>query len=173
MGMLRFLISPMGVSIVVGVGFAVWLLFYATPKHVLDYSRVAASAKTGKKKGVNEEKCRDVFQRIFGVSFESVRPSWLKSPVTNVNLELDGFNPDVETPLGRGLAFEYDGYQHEDENAHFHRGDKTNYEYQVAKDVFKTARCKKLGVLLIRIPSSVKKNHHQYILKQLRKYFVL
>lgn len=173
MGIFRFLISPMGVSILVGASFAIWLLFYATPKNVMDYSRVVASGTTGKKKGINEEKTREAFQRIFGVPFPSVRPAFLKSPVTGVNLELDGFNPDVVTPIGRGLAFEYDGYQHEEEDAHFHQGDKTKYEYQVAKDVFKTARCRKRGILLIRVPSSVKRNHYEYVLKRLRKYFVL
>lgn len=173
MGLLRFLISPTGASLIVGLGFAIWLMFYAKPRHVLDYTRTQAAVLTGKKKGSNEEKCRMVFEEIFGVPFPSVRPAWLKNPITNQNLELDGFAPDVVTPIGRGLAFEYDGYQHRDRHAHFHGGDDTKYEYQVAKDRLKTARCRKMGVLLIRIPDSVKTDHRSYILKRLRKYFVL
>ena len=70
-----------------------------------------------KKKGANkanraEEKCRRIFETIFGRRFKSVRPAFLKSPATGKNLELDGFCPSIRTPLGMGLAFEYDGIQH-------------------------------------------------------------
>ena len=78
-----------------------------------------------------------------------MRPNWLKNPWTNErsswytstyqNLELDGYNPDVVTPLGKGLAFEYDGRQHTEFTPLFHScvGD---FEYQVMKDSLKDGR---------------------------------
>ena len=100
----------------------------------------------------SEERCREIFQQMFGVKFKSVRPSFLKNPVTGKNLELDGFNPDIRTPLGKGLAFEYDGEQHSKYNRHFHRSGESEFQYQVKKDEYKDVRCREEGILLIRIP---------------------
>ena len=104
--------------------------------------------------GVYEEKCRKIFQELFKKEFRSVRPDWLKNPWTYQNLELDGYNPDIVTPLGKGLAFEYDGVQHSRFTPLFHScvGD---FEYQVMKDSSKDEMCKDEGVLLIRIPHYV------------------
>lgn len=100
----------------------------------------------------SEERCREIFQQMFGVKFKSVRPSFLKNPVTGKNLELDGFNSDIRTPIGKGLAFEYDGEQHSKYNRHFHRSGESEFQYQVKKDEYKDVRCREEGILLIRIP---------------------
>lgn len=110
---------------------------------------------TGKKLNKHEEECRRIFQELFGVSFKSVRPSWLKNPVTNKNLELDGFNPTLETPLGIGLGFEYDGVQHSKFTPHFHKGGSDEFIYQVKKDSWKDLKCKEKGIALVRIPHFV------------------
>ena len=104
--------------------------------------------------GVYEEKCRKIFQELFKKEFRSVRPDWLKNLWTYQNLELDGYNPDIVTPLGKGLAFEYDGVQHSRFTPLFHScvGD---FEYQVMKDSLKDEMCRDEGVLLIRIPHYV------------------
>ena len=101
--------------------------------------------------GVYEEKCRKIFQELFKKEFKKVRPDWLKNLWTYQNLELDGYNPDVITPKGKGLAFEYDGKQHTEFTPCFHScvGD---FEYQVMKDSLKDEMCRDEGVLLIRIP---------------------
>lgn len=119
---------------------------------------VKNSRSRGKKKrsspksNKSEERCREIFQQMFNAKFISVRPPWLKNPVTGKNLELDGYNSDIRTPLGKGLAFEYDGIQHSKLNKHFHRSGESEFQYQVKKDEYKDIRCKEEGVLLIRIP---------------------
>ena len=101
--------------------------------------------------GVYEEKCRKIFQELFKKEFKSVRPDWLKNPCTYQNLELDGYNPDIVTPKGKGLAFEYDGVQHSRFTPLFHSC-VDDFEYQVMKDSLKDEMCRDEGVLLIRIP---------------------
>jgi hypothetical protein len=124
-----------------------------------------------KKKYKSEERCRELFEGIFNEEFVSVRPDWLKSPLSGKNLELDGYSPNIKTPLGKGLAFEYDGEQHSRYNAHFHVGDPRKFVHQVKNDSWKDQRCKEKGVLLIRIPHYV--TYHdldKYIVNSLRKY---
>ena len=125
-----------------------------------------------KKKKINkhEEKCRDIFEDIYGQKFKSVRPKWLKNPVTNKNLELDGFCPTIRTPLGIGLAFEYDGIQHSKYNKHFHRHGPDEFLYQCKKDSWKDMKCKKEGIFLIRIPHFVAyEDLQRYITNKLDK----
>ena len=104
--------------------------------------------------GVYEEKCRKIFQELFKKEFKSVRPDWLKNPWTYQNLVLDGYNPDIVTPKGKGLAFEYDGVQHSRFTPLFHSC-VDDFEYQVMKDSLKDEMCRDEGVLLIRIPHYV------------------
>lgn len=128
--------------------------------------------KKKKKRKLNkhEEECRRIFQQIFKCPFKSVRPDWLKNPATGKNLELDGFNEDVSTPLGNGLAFEYDGEQHSKYNSHFHKGNPQEFVYQVKKDSWKDMKCKEKQILLIRIPHFVNFNDlDRYIRQELRR----
>ena len=106
------------------------------------------------KKNKHEEKCREIFERVFKKKFVSVRPDWLKNPATKRNLELDGYCPDVQTPIGRGVAFEYDGEQHANPRAYFSRG-PLDFRYQMKKDSWKDHKCREKRVTLIRIPHFV------------------
>ena len=101
--------------------------------------------------GVYEEKCRKIFQELFKKEFKKVRPDWLKNLWTYQNLELDGYNPDVITPKGKGLAFEYDGAQHSRFTPLFHScaGD---FDHMWERHSLKDEMCRDEGVLLIRIP---------------------
>lgn len=111
--------------------------------------------KKGKKKYKNEERCREIFERIFNCKFKTIRPEWLKNPVTGKNLEIDGFNPDVKTPIGKGLGFEYDGQQHAKYTPHFHKHGPQQFIYQTKCDTWKDLQCKERKIVLIRIPNFV------------------
>ena len=126
--------------------------------------------KKKKKLFKNEEKCREIFQRIFQRPFPKIRPDWLKSPATKKNLEIDGFCPDIETPIGRGLGFEYNGKQHSKYTPHFHRNGPQDFHYQLAKDDWKNAKCKKMGIVLINIPHDISPHDlERHIKYKLRK----
>ncbi len=133
------------------------------PKHLIRKKKAPRVYK-------HQERCRVIFQDVFGVAFKSVRPNWLKHPPTKKNLELDGFNQNIKTPLGRGLAFEYDGDQHSRYIPRFHPNGPQDFVYQRKKDAWKTLRCIENGILLIRIPSFVHYTDlERYIKQELRK----
>lgn len=119
-------------------------------------------------KNVSENKCRRIFERLFGVPFSTIRPNWLKNPETGRNLELDGYNPNIKTKIGKGLAFEYDGVQHYQYNPIFHKKE-SDFTSQVRRDFFKDKRCKELGIVLIRVPFDTK-DMEEYIRKELKNY---
>lgn len=126
--------------------------------------KILPSSKVGKKKWKYEEECRRIVEEIYQCSFPSVRPAFLKNPVTNKNLELDCYNEKLK------IAVEYDGSQHARYNPHFHRGDKWKFIYQVKKDDWKNLMCEKEGVTLIRIPHYIPfEKLEPYIKKKLQK----
>lgn len=123
--------------------------------------------KTKKQPKLNkhEELCRSIFEKLLNKKFPSVRPSFLKNPVTGANLELDGYCEELK------IAFEYDGEQHSKYNPHFHRNGPKEFVYQVKKDDYKTKKCKLEGITLIRIPHYVHESElEQYITRQLKKH---
>jgi hypothetical protein len=89
--------------------------------------------------GVGERVCRFVFESLFGVPFNKVRPDWLLNQEGN-RLELDGFSEHVK------IAFEHNGKQHYSEK--YHRGT----EKLIQDDVVKKEQCKQNGITLIVVP---------------------
>lgn len=111
----------------------------------------------------HEEKCREILERIYGRKFPSVRPSFLKSPVTGENLELDCYNPDLR------LAVEYDGVQHSKYTPAFHKSEN-DFRYQYAKDTWKSKMCRNLGITLIRVPYFIPYDRiEQYLIDKLHE----
>lgn len=138
------------------------------------YRKKNKSKKKKSRINKHEERCRQIFQTIYRQKFKSVRPKWLENPVTGRNLELDGYCPDIYTPIGKGLAFEYDGEQHAKYNKHFHRAGKDEFLYQVKKDSWKNLRCKQKRVMLVRIPHFVAYHDlERYIKMKLKKLQVM
>ena len=132
-------------------------------------SNIIKKSKKPRKLNKHEERCREIFEGIFGVEFKSCRPEWLENPVTHKNLELDGFSPLIKTKIGKGLAFEYDGQQHARFTPRF-QSHPDEFVYQCKKDSWKDLRCKEEGILLIRIPSFVAfQDLERFIKQKIRK----
>lgn len=98
-----------------------------------------------------EELTRYTIQTITDKKFPSVRPDWLKNPITGRNLELDGYCEDL------GIAFEYNGIQHYKYTPRFH-AKYSDLEYQVYKDRLKHLLCSHRGIFLIVIPYTVRRD---------------
>lgn len=131
--------------------------------------------KSRKKLYKNEERCRQIFESIYSKEFKSVRPNWLKNPVSGGrNLELDGYCDSIRTPIGTGLAFEYDGIQHAKYKKHFHKSGPQEFIYQTKKDKWKDLKCKEKGVFLVRIPHFIAfEDLERYITNKLDKLHLL
>lgn len=110
---------------------------------------------------VGEKLTRYTFEKIYGFSFSKIRPDWLKNPITNYNLELDGFCSELN------LAFEYQGKQHFELVPLFKTSEK-DLKYQQYKDEFKRNKCKEMGVILIEIPQMCGK----FNLNKLKDYII-
>ena len=102
-----------------------------------------------------------LIEYITDVSFISVRPDWLKNPMTGKNLELDCYNDELS------IALEYNGKQHYKYTPRFHKS-MEEFELQVYRDILKKKLCNKNGVDLIIVPYTVQKEEIcSYILRKL------
>jgi hypothetical protein len=95
-----------------------------------------------------ERICCQTMERIYGVSFKSTWPNWLRNPETGAEMELDCFNDDLK------IAVEYNGSQH------YQWPNFTNQSYQqfmnqVRRDDLKKRICDRNGVYLITVPYNV------------------
>jgi|688.fasta_scaffold42003_3 hypothetical protein len=97
----------------------------------------------------SENLCRQILEEYTGLRFPSIRPDFLKNVTTACNLELDGFCEDLN------LAFEYQGIQHYEYNAFFHRNDQESLKKQQQRDKLKLELCKKYGVDVLIIPHTL------------------
>lgn len=92
---------------------------------------------------ISEEIVRLYFETLFGMSFKSCFPDWLKSS-RGTRLQLDGYNKELK------VAFEHQGYQHYSDtpDTFFLKDPKI----RKMDDRRKIYLCKKQGVKLIVIP---------------------
>jgi hypothetical protein len=123
--------------------------FVGTTRTILD-RRSAIERNNGSK----EEQCRIIFENFFDKPFVKCRPDFLRHASTNRNLELDGYNASVRTPLGRGLAFEYNGSQHYAYSPRYHKSVE-DFDDQQRRDALKERLCHDAGVLLVSIPNTI------------------
>lgn len=122
--------------------------------------------KTKKIPKKNEQRCRLILERIFHVPFTSIRPDFLKHPVTGKNLELDGYNEQL------GLAFEYNGIQHRVYHPRFHKTEE-DFIKQQERDHWKRNKCKELGIRLLEIPDTIPyEKLGEFIVEEIRKWDV-
>lgn len=99
-----------------------------------------------------EPLCRCIIECLTGVSFSSVRPTWLRNPLTGRSLELDGYNEEL------AIAFEYQGRQHYERVSRFQDTDE-KFKMQVFRDEVKKSLCDEHGISLIIIPYTVQREH--------------
>jgi hypothetical protein len=124
---------------------------------------VTTPVKSKKRVNKTEELCRDIIEKIYRMKFPSVRPDFLKSPMTKKNLELDCYNDKLR------VALEYNGKQHYAYTPHFHHTKKKFYA-QVHRDDWKRKKCKEMGIKLIEIPYWIRPEKlEEYIRKELQK----
>lgn len=126
-------------------------------------NRPQSVKKGGKGSYKMEEKCRQIIQKIYGKPFSSIRPDFLKSPLTNKNLELDCYNPELR------IALEYNGQQHYTFVQRFHKS-KRDFYAQVHRDDWKRKKCQEMGIRLVEIPYWVPEGDlERYIVEELKK----
>ena len=122
------------------------------------------SFKGPKKTSSGELECRRVLQKIFKKPFNTVRPDFLRNPVTgdNFNLELDCYEDSLK------LGVEYQGQQHYKYIPYFHKN-KEAFRNQCYRDELKRRMCRDNRINLIEVPYTVKvQNIEDYIRKELK-----
>lgn len=142
----------------------------------VDVKEPPIKTRKRRKKGRSYEgRVRNIIQKIFNKPFPSIRPDWLKNEVTGRNLELDCYNEDIQTTLGKGLAIEIDGAQHFQHTTYFHRSPQ-DFINQVKRDRLKDKICHERGVLLIRVPYFVMTESDQqiedFLREKLKEYII-
>lgn len=116
--------------------------------------------KKGKFVSRGERLCCQTMERIYGVPFINVRPSWLLNH-TGRALELDCYNDDLQ------LAVEYNGEQHY-KWPNFTNQSFEEFQAQLDRDTLKMELCDKRGVYLIVVPYTVEHdNIPAYIISHL------
>jgi hypothetical protein len=173
----RWLARIFLIVVVIGI---IWWFFTKTDKYeytgIQEYHKdhtfinqliknFAGQKKKPKQPRINktEEICRTIIQKIYHKPFPSVRPTFLRSPVTKKNLELDCYNEELR------IALEYNGQQHYTYTPYFHKT-KKNFYSQVHRDDWKRARCRELGIRLIEVPYWVTPiDLEDYIVRELKK----
>ncbi|MEA3228552.1 MAG: hypothetical protein U9P38_05695, partial [Campylobacterota bacterium] len=102
--------------------------------------------------GISENIVRIIFEHIYKELFPNVRPNFLKSPHSDYNLELDGYNEELE------LAFEYQGPHH------------YNNPMVQERDKFKLLQTKEKDITLVIIPEFTPSNNNNDYIDHIVKY---
>ena len=95
-----------------------------------------------------ERICKETMERIYGVPFENIRPSWLINTETGERLELDCYNEDL------GYAVEYNGIQHY-RWPNWTNQTQAQFINQVRRDQYKREMCDRKGIYLISVPYDI------------------
>lgn len=137
------------------------------------FTNYVLSFYTGDKRWKMQTLCSIIIQSLTGERFQSIRPSWLKNPLTGRNMEIDNYNESLS------LGIEYNGKQHYVYTPHFHKDaycaydgkvvpGTRHFELQVFRDEMKKSLCDSHGITLLIVPYTIKKEDLvSYILNKL------
>jgi len=135
------------------------ILFYPKIKTYLSNRIAIVNAKKTKaipKK--NERRVREILEEHFKKPFPSVRPDFLRYPLTGKNLEIDCYNAELK------IGVEYNGIQHYKFTPRFHKSEE-DLKSQMKRDAYKNSTCKLYGIKLYTVPYTVKyENLKDYVL---------
>lgn len=118
--------------------------WWATPAHIQQGEWCPECCS-----GINERRCRLIFESLLGVALTRKRPKWLKNNLGRL-MELDGYNDELK------LAFEYQGIQHYKEYPLYFHKESGIYAYSLRKDEEKRTLCKNNGIVLVEVPYIIK-----------------
>jgi len=111
--------------------------------------------------------CRKIMEELFHSPFPTIRPSFLKYPLTGRNLELDCYNPRLR------IALEYQGEQHYNYMPRIFHNSHEDFIGQQNRDNFKYHRCIQLGIKLVRVPYTIPTDKlKSFIREELAKFGV-
>ncbi len=103
------------------------------------------------KKLKNEQKTREIMERLFGCTFPPYNDlQILRNPTTGRLLQLDGYNEQ------KRVAFEYHGPQHYKFVKLYHQNNIQHFENLKARDVLKLRLCDENQLSLIVVPYTCK-----------------
>jgi len=95
--------------------------------------------------GLGERICREFFSQLFQSPFPKGRPKWLINRGGN-QMELDGYCANL------GMAFEHQGRQHYDTQAHFFTMSGSELLQRQEDDTRKSNLCAQRGITLVSVP---------------------
>ena len=107
-----------------------------------------------------EPACRLIIETLTGRKFPSTRSiSWLRNPLTNRNLELDGYNEELR------IGMECNGWQHYKVVPKFHKKSKLSsnedmereLDLQIFRDEVKHIQCSQHLIDLLYIPPTIER----------------
>jgi hypothetical protein len=113
--------------------------------------------------GISESITRLIFERITEKPFPKNRPKWLLSE-SGKRLELDGYNEEL------GVAFEYNGIQHYQNNKFFHNNENSLGKRKL-DDLQKIKLCQNNNVQLITVKYDIPKDKiFEFVLSKLDEH---
>jgi hypothetical protein len=113
------------------------IVLYAVITHEYTYSQFT---HIGGDRSKLEDRVIEIVEKITQRKFKTTHPDWLRDPISNAPLELDGYNDELK------VAVEVQGPGH---IKPIPGEDYDKYLRRIARDAYKKEQCKKRGIILI------------------------
>ena len=133
-------------------------------KYTNNESQTLKPPKKTRKLNKGEERCRQIFEKLFNKEFCTIRPDFLKNDCTDLNMEIDGYNDELK------LGFEYQGVQHYKHTPYFHK-DIQDFNKQVYRDNLKKEMLEKNGIKVVYVPYYIEYDDiEDFVKKELKQH---